>query len=62
MWDGRPTAYSVASLNQVLDDACSRFRMHDPATWPRQAGLLADGHWQRFKEWTDELTGGRGAP
>ena len=35
----------VAMLNQILDDAGPQFRMHDPATWPRQAGLLTDGHW-----------------
>jgi predicted flap endonuclease-1-like 5' DNA nuclease len=51
----------VAMLNQILDDAGPRFRIHDPSTWPRQAGLLADGHWVRFKEWTDELKGGREA-
>lgn len=49
----------VAMLNQILDDAGPKFRMHDPATWPRQAGLLTGGHWVRFKEWTDELKGGR---
>ncbi|HVT70938.1 MAG TPA: hypothetical protein VHF26_24530 [Trebonia sp.] len=49
----------VAMLNQILDDAGPHFRIHDPSTWPRQAGLLCDGHWVRFKEWTDELKGGR---
>jgi predicted flap endonuclease-1-like 5' DNA nuclease len=51
----------VAMLNQILDDAGPHFRIHNPSTWPRQAGLLADGHWVRYKEWTDKLKGGREA-
>ncbi|HEY1702431.1 MAG TPA: hypothetical protein VGG75_22215 [Trebonia sp.] len=51
----------VAMLSQILDDAGPHFRIHDPSTWPRQAGLLCDGHWVRFKEWTDDLKGGREA-
>lgn len=37
-------------LRRVLDDAGPRFRVHQPANWPPQAGLLADGRWQEFKD------------
>jgi predicted flap endonuclease-1-like 5' DNA nuclease len=48
-----------ARIREVLDAAGPRFKMHDPGTWPRQAGLLADGQWDEFKKLTDELLGGR---
>lgn len=46
-------------LKAILEAAGSRFAMHDPTTWPRQAGLLADAKWAEFKALTDELDGGR---
>jgi hypothetical protein len=33
--------------------------MHEPGTWPRQAGYLADGDWESHKEMTKTLRGGR---
>ena len=48
-----------AALAAVLEAAGPRFRVHDPATWPRQAALLAAGSWQEFKDLTDSLTAGR---
>lgn len=49
----------VGILRTMLEDAGSRFQMHDPGTWPRQAGLLATGQWEAFKQLTDELDGGK---
>jgi predicted flap endonuclease-1-like 5' DNA nuclease len=49
----------VSTLQAMLDNAGPRYRMHDPSTWPRQAGLLATGRWVEFKELTDHLSGGR---
>ena len=49
----------VPVLQKILDRAGARFRLHDPGTWPRQAGLLARGEWQQFRSLTDELKGGR---
>jgi predicted flap endonuclease-1-like 5' DNA nuclease/uncharacterized membrane-anchored protein YhcB (DUF1043 family) len=49
----------VTDLRTMLEDAGPRFRMHDPASWPQQAGLLADGRWAEFKALTDQLSGGR---
>ena len=48
-----------ATLRGILEAAGPRFRVHDPGTWPRQAGLLADGRWQEFKDLTDALDAGR---
>jgi predicted flap endonuclease-1-like 5' DNA nuclease len=48
----------VAVLQSMLNDAGSRFQMHQPGSWPRQAGMLANGQWAEFKTLTDELDGG----
>jgi NADH-quinone oxidoreductase subunit I len=45
-------------LKQILDDADLR-RIHDPATWPEQAKLAADGKWDELEKLQDELKGGR---
>lgn len=49
----------VSLLRTMLTDAGPRFRTHDPATWPQQAGLLAEGRWQEFRALTEQLRGGR---
>jgi hypothetical protein len=46
-------------LQDILDGGGRPFKMHDPATWPEQARLLADGAWAEFKTLTDALSGGR---
>ncbi|MEP1124188.1 MAG: hypothetical protein ABJH68_09900 [Ilumatobacter sp.] len=48
----------VADLQSMLDAAGSRYAVHKPATWPLQAGLLADGRWEEFTTVTDDLGGG----
>lgn len=49
----------VAALQSMLDAAGSRYTVHKPGTWPRQAALLAAGEWAEFKTLTDELDGGK---
>ncbi|TDB68211.1 hypothetical protein [Arundinibacter roseus] len=44
---------------QMLRKRGPRFQMHDPATWPRQAGLAAAGKWDDLKIWQAELNKGR---
>ena len=51
----------VDKIKDVLLAAGSRYKMHDPTTWPQQAALAADGKWDELKKWQDELDGGRGA-
>jgi predicted flap endonuclease-1-like 5' DNA nuclease len=36
-------------------------RLANPATWPEQAGLAAEGRWQDLEKLQDELKGGRRA-
>ncbi|MFK7982238.1 MAG: helix-hairpin-helix domain-containing protein [Saprospiraceae bacterium] len=49
----------IKKLRKVLDDAGSRFRMHDPKTWAAQAKLAAKGDWDKLKAWQGELKGGK---
>jgi predicted flap endonuclease-1-like 5' DNA nuclease len=49
---------STYLLKQILQEA-TRFQMHDPSTWPRQAELASAGKWQELKEWQDILNKGK---
>ncbi|MCE2962266.1 MAG: hypothetical protein ACK5UE_10960 [Chitinophagales bacterium] len=51
--------HSVAQLENMLDKAGPRFRVHVPETWPEQASLLRDGEIEAFKTLTERLKGGR---
>lgn len=46
-------------LKAILEEAGSRYKMHDPTTWPQQADLAANGKWDELKVLQDELNGGR---
>ena len=50
---------SVPSLKKILTDAGSRYTMHNPTTWPKQAKLAKAGKWDALKELQDSLKGGR---
>ena len=49
----------ISTLKACLADAGSRYKMHDPTTWPKQAKMAAKGDWDKLKKWQDELKGGR---
>ena len=49
----------VDKLKEILSEAGSRYKMHDPTTWPQQAKLAAEGKWDELKEWQDKLDGGK---
>ncbi len=49
----------VAGLKKILNDAGSRYTMHDPTTWPKQAKLAAQGQWEVLAKLQDELKGGK---
>ena len=50
---------SVEDLKGILEAAGSRYKMHDPTTWPDQAKLAAAGEWDKLKELQDNLQGGK---
>jgi len=49
----------VSKLKEILDAAGSRYKMHDPTTWPQQSALAADGKWDELSTLQDNLKGGR---
>ena len=54
----RLAATPVATLAGILEAAGPRFRLADPATWPAQAQMCADGQWEALRRYQDELSGG----
>ncbi|KGE87960.1 50S ribosomal protein L27 [Phaeodactylibacter xiamenensis] len=46
-------------VQAILDEAGPRYRMHDPATWAKQAKLAHEGKWEELEELQDRLDGGR---
>jgi large subunit ribosomal protein L27 len=52
-------AAPVERVQEILDAAGPRYRVHNPATWGKQAELAAAGKWNELKAWQDELNGGK---
>jgi predicted flap endonuclease-1-like 5' DNA nuclease len=52
-------AAPVERLQGVLDAAGPHYRMADPATWPEQARLAAEGQWDELEKYQIDLKGGR---
>lgn len=50
---------SVKKLKGILEVAGSKFQVHDPASWPKQAKLAAAEKWEELEELQKELTGGK---
>lgn len=48
-----------ALLVETLAEAGSRFKMHDPSTWAKQAKMAAKGEWEKLAKLQAELKGGR---
>ena len=46
-------------IKEILAEAGSRYKMHDPTTWPEQAKMAAEGKWDELQKWQDELNGGK---
>lgn len=46
-------------VQEVLDNAGPRYRMHNPATWAKQAQLAADAKWEELETYQDQLKGGK---
>ena len=46
-------------IKEILEGAGSRYKMHDPTTWPDQSALAASDKWDELKELQDNLKGGK---
>lgn len=47
------------TLKGILEKAGSRYKMHDPSTWAKQAKVAAKGDWAKLKQLQKELVGGK---
>ncbi len=56
---GDLAAAATETVQAVLDEAGPRYRMHDPATWAKQAALAAAGQWEELEAYQGRLQGGR---
>jgi large subunit ribosomal protein L27 len=45
-------------LAEILEGAGNRYKMFNPATWPKQAALAVEGKWNELKEYQSNLDGG----
>ena len=48
----------VSRIQNVLDKAGPRYRVHNPGSWPLQAKMAAEGKWEALNKWQDEHKGG----
>lgn len=48
----------VDELRLLLDGAGPAFKIANPATWPRQAGLIVRNDWAELRRWQDVLIAG----
>jgi len=49
----------IADLKKILDNQGGTYQAMDPGTWPKQAGMAAEGKMDELKAWQDEMQGGR---
>jgi predicted flap endonuclease-1-like 5' DNA nuclease len=50
---------TVSKCQEVLDSGGDRFRVHDPASWPMQAKMAAEGKWKDLSRWQQEHLHGK---
>ena len=50
---------SVARCQEILNTGGERYSVHNPGTWPRQAGLASQGKWQELWDWQNILDHGK---
>jgi len=48
-----------AAIKAILEAAGKRYLMHDPTTWPKQAGLARDGKTAELQKLQDKLKAGK---
>jgi predicted flap endonuclease-1-like 5' DNA nuclease len=52
-------ATNADRLRGILDAAGSRYKSHNPESWPEQAALAADGLWEQLEKWQKKMKSGR---
>ncbi len=50
---------SADKCQEVLNSGGKRYRIHDPASWPMQAKMAHEGHWEQLHEWQEKHRAGK---
>lgn len=50
---------AVERVKEILDAAGPSYQIHDPSSWPAQAGMAAAGKFDELKKWQEEMDGGK---
>ena len=50
---------SVEKCQEMLNAQGERYKIHRPATWPKQAEMAYKGQWSELLKWQDEMKGGK---
>lgn len=50
---------TIKTLKEILDAGGSRFSIHNPGTWPKQAKLAAEAKWEDLELLQKHLKGGK---
>lgn len=50
---------SITNLKAILESGGSKFSMHNPGTWPKQAKLAAEAKWEDLELLQKHLKGGK---
>ena len=50
---------NVAQCRDILMTGGDRYRLHDPASWPMQARMAAEGKWKDLARWQDDHKHGK---
>jgi predicted flap endonuclease-1-like 5' DNA nuclease len=50
---------TITSLKAILESGGSRYSMHNPGTWPKQAKLAAEAKWEDLELLQKHLKGGK---
>lgn len=48
----------ISRCQEILNIGGKRYEIHNPGTWPQQAGLAFDGKWEELNALQDRLDGG----
>lgn len=50
---------TVERCQEILNEAGTSYKAHDPKTWPLQSEMAYSGKWEVLKMWQDDMLGGK---
>ncbi len=50
---------NVANCQKILDGGGTRYKIHDPASWPMQAKMCYEGKWTALLRWQEKHKAGK---